>query len=146
MTPVGGTAVSNQPVFQWTGVEGARRYGLQVDDDTTFSTADFLEDVTTTSTGYTSQETYEADTNMYWRVCPLDERLQQLTCSAVASFNRKLPAPVPSPTNISVSDGLPTWAWAPWSARSATSSTSSCRTASARRSRTTTPRPPIRSR
>jgi hypothetical protein len=50
---------------------------------------------------------------MYWRVCPLDERLQQLTCSAVASFNRKLPAPVPSPTNISVSDGLPTWAWAP---------------------------------
>jgi hypothetical protein len=113
MTPVGGTAVSNQPVFQWTGVEGARRYRLQVDDDTTFSTADFLEDVTTTSTGYTSQETYEADTNMYWRVCPLDERLQQLTCSAVASFNRKLPAPVPSPTNISVSDGLPTWAWAP---------------------------------
>ena len=111
--PVGGAAVSNQPVFQWTGVEGARRYRLQVDDDTTFSTADFLEDVTTTSTGYTSQGTYEADTNMYWRVCPIDERLQQLTCSAIASFNRKLPAPVPSPTNISVSDGLPTWAWAP---------------------------------
>ena len=112
MSPVGGAIVTNQPVFQWTGVEGARRYHLQVDDDTTFSTADFLEDVITTSAP-TSQATYEADTNMYWRVCPLDESLQQLTCTAVASFNRKLPAPLPSPTNISVSDGLPTWAWAP---------------------------------
>ena len=51
MSPADGALLTSQPVFQWSQVEGARRYRFQVAQEPTF--ANPLEDVTTAATSYT---------------------------------------------------------------------------------------------
>jgi hypothetical protein len=111
IAPGMGAQVDLQPMFRWTGVEGARRYRLQVATDPTFGTP--LDDVLTDSTAYTSNNSYPADTTLYWRVRADDENLIGLTWSNTGSFQRRLPAPVPDAGNPVQGEGIPLWTWAP---------------------------------
>jgi hypothetical protein len=109
MSPADGALLTDQPVFRWTSVEGARRYRFQVAQEPTFAAP--LEDVATASTSYTPFTTHPADTTLYWRVRADDENLIGLTWSAVRTFQRRLAAPVPNPNNVTISDFTPAWAW-----------------------------------
>ena len=109
--PAAAAAVDLQPTFRWNPVEGARRYRLQVAADPTFGT--LLDDVLTNATAYTSNTSYPSDTLLYWRVRADDENLIGLTWSATGSFQRKLPAPVPSATNPTSGESIPLWTWSP---------------------------------
>ena len=97
--------MTEQPVFRWTSVEGARRYRFQVAQEPTF--AALLEDVTTASTSYTPFTTHPADTTLYWRVRADDENLIGLTWSSVRHFQRRLPTPVPASDNATSGDFTP---------------------------------------
>jgi hypothetical protein len=107
--PVNGADVPEQPTFQWTPAEAARRYRVQVSQDPTFGNP--IDDVVTNSTAYTSDSTYPADTLLYWRVRADDENLVGLTWSAIGTFRRRLPVPVLSPSNPLAGDFIPTWTW-----------------------------------
>ncbi|MDX6484458.1 MAG: large repetitive protein, partial [Gaiellaceae bacterium] len=96
MEPVGGVDVTTQPTFRWTPTDGAQKYRIQVSADPQFG--ELLNDVTTSSTAYTSSTPYPVDTVLYWRVRA--EQLQvlkgsrvDLRWSDVGSFRRRLPAP-----------------------------------------------------
>jgi hypothetical protein len=101
----------DQPTFQWSPVEGARRYHFQVASDPSFS--NLLDDVLTDATSYSSNVTYPADTVLYWRVRADDENLVGLTWSPFGMFQKKLEAPTPSTSNPASGDMLPVWAWSP---------------------------------
>jgi hypothetical protein len=109
MSPADGALLTEQPVFRWTPVEGARRYRFQVAQEPTFAAP--IEDVTTASTSYTPFTTHPADTTLYWRVRADDENLIGLTWSATRTFQRRLATPVPSPNNVTISDFTPAWSW-----------------------------------
>jgi hypothetical protein len=109
MSPADGALLTAQPVFRWTGVEGARRYRIQVAQEPTF--AGPLEDVITAATSYTPFTTHPADTTLYWRVRADDENLIGLNWSAVRTFQRRLPTPVPSSNNATSGDFTPVWTW-----------------------------------
>ncbi len=109
LSPADGALMTEQPVFRWTSVEGARRYRFQVAQEPTF--AALLEDVTTASTSYTPFTTHPADTNLYWRVRADDENLIGLTWSPVRQFQRRLPTPVPASDNATSGDFTPVWMW-----------------------------------
>ena len=120
LAPVDGTVFARTPAFQWTPVDAARRYRLQVSQDPTFSAPFVLEDVLTDSTAYTAAETYPADTNLYWRVRADAESSDVsagvgLTWSRVGVFRKTLAAPaVPragDPGNPTSGDAVPTWEW-----------------------------------
>jgi hypothetical protein len=113
LSPANGQVFSGPVRFNWTPAEGARRYRLQVSQDPSFSS--FEEDLTlgTDSTAYTSSLTYKADTALYWRVRAEDENLVGLNWSAVRTFRKTLPAPVPSASNPTSGDAVPSWSWAP---------------------------------
>jgi hypothetical protein len=111
--PGAAAAVELQPTFRWTPVEGARRYRIQVSEDSTFGASSLVDDVVTDATAYTSNTSYPADTLLYWRVRADDENLIGLTWSATNTFQRKLPAPVPSSTNPASGETIPLWTWAP---------------------------------
>jgi hypothetical protein len=111
ISPLPGAAVGGQPTFRWSLAEGARRYRIQVAQDPSFGNP--IEDVVTASTEYTSTTTHPADTVLYWRVRADDENLVGLTWSAMGTFQKRLPAPVPSPGNPSGGDFIPTWQWEP---------------------------------
>jgi hypothetical protein len=111
LAPATGSDVLDQPTFQWTVVDGARRYRFQVAQDPTF--ANPIDDVTTNSTAYTSETTYPADTTLYWRVRADDENLVGLTWSSPGTFRRRLAVPVLSPANPTAGDFVPTWSWEP---------------------------------
>jgi hypothetical protein len=84
---------------------------VQVAQDPSFGSP--IDDVLTTSTAYTSNTTYPADTVLYWRVRADDENLIGLTWSGTGTFQRRLPVPVPSGSNAASGDFLPTWLWNP---------------------------------
>jgi hypothetical protein len=111
LAPASGADTVGSTNFQWTAVEGARRYRIQVAQDPTFG--DPIDDVVTNSTAYTSDTSYPADTALYWRVRADDENLIGLTWSSTGSFRRRHPAPRPRPDNATAGDFLPTWAWDP---------------------------------
>jgi hypothetical protein len=111
LAPAEASTISGQPTFQWSSVEAARNYRLQVAQDPSFGTT--LEDTVTDSTSYTPTQTYPADTVLYWRVRANDENQVGLTWSSTGTFRRSLPAPAPSPTNPTSGDQVPTWTWAP---------------------------------
>jgi hypothetical protein len=111
LAPGNGAVVEDQPTFRWTLAEGARRYRLQVAQDASF--ANPIEDVSTSSTEYTSTTTHPADTVLYWRVRADDENLVGLTWSATGTFQKRLPTPVPSAGNPTSGDFIPTWQWEP---------------------------------
>jgi hypothetical protein len=110
--PADGTVFSGPARFHWSPAEGARRYRLQVSKDPTFVDANLVENVLTDSTAYTAEETYEADTELYWRVRADDETGNGLTWSATRVVRKSLPAPVPDPLNPIIGDLIPTWKWA----------------------------------
>jgi hypothetical protein len=109
--PAGGQVFPDQPTFQWSPADGARKYRLQISADPTFS--NLLDDVTVDSTSYSSNSTYPANTVLYWRVRADDENLNGLTWSATGTFQKTLAAPVPSSSNPTSGDMLPVWAWSP---------------------------------
>jgi hypothetical protein len=109
LSPAHGAVMTEQPVFRWTPVEGARRYRFQVAQEPTFGA--LIEDVTTASTSYTPFTTHPADTTLYWRVRADDENLIGLTWSATRQFQRSLPAPVPASDNATSGDFTPAWMW-----------------------------------
>ena len=101
----------DQPRFQWTATEGARRYHVQVASDPSFS--NLLDDIVTDSTAYSSNTTYPANTVLYWRVRADDENKFGLTWSAVGTFQKTLTKPTPSPSNATSGGMLPVWSWSP---------------------------------
>jgi hypothetical protein len=107
--PADGALLTQQPVFRWTQVEGARRYRFQVAQEPTFAAP--IEDVTTAATSYTPFATHPADTTLYWRVRADDENLIGLNWSSVRTFQRKLPTPTPSAGNATSGDFTPAWSW-----------------------------------
>jgi large repetitive protein len=107
--PADGALLGDQPVFRWTSVEGARKYRFQIAQEPTFAAP--IEDVSTAATSYTPFTTHPADTTLYWRVRADDENLIGLTWSTTRTFQRKLPAAVPDPTNVTISDFTPDWRW-----------------------------------
>jgi hypothetical protein len=111
VAPAEASTVTGQPTFQWSTVEAARNYRIQVSQDPSFGAT--LEDTTTDATTYTPTTTYPADTVLYWRVRANDENQVGLSWSATGTFRRTLPAPVPSPLNPTSGDQIPTWTWAP---------------------------------
>jgi hypothetical protein len=48
---------------------------------------------------------------LYWRVRADDENLIGLTWSLTGTFQKRLPAPAPSPSNPTRGDFVPTWTW-----------------------------------
>ena len=118
LAPAAGADVATHPVFEWTPVEGARRYFLQVSQDPTFRTV--LENnngipagIATDATSYTPKTTYPADTTLYWRVRGEDDRREPFVWSATGTFQRRLPAAVPGPGNPTTGDFVPTIRWSP---------------------------------
>jgi hypothetical protein len=107
--PAAGTVFAGAVRFQWTPAVGARRYRLEVSQDSNFSTIN--EAVSTDSTSYTSSVTYPADVNLHWRVRAEDENLIGLNWSTVGTFRKTLPAPVLSAGNPTSGDAVPTWEW-----------------------------------
>jgi hypothetical protein len=109
ISPADGALLTEQPVFRWNTVEGARRYRFQVAQEPTFASP--IEDVSTAATSYTPFTTHPADTTLYWRVRADDENLIGLTWSTTRTFQRKLPTPTPDPANATIGDFTPAWAW-----------------------------------
>jgi hypothetical protein len=113
--PVGLTAVDTPATtFQWDGVEGARRYRVQVDNDASFISP--LDDILTDSTSYTSNTTYPSATTLYWRVRADAENGSNfvgLTWSASGTFTKQLPTPVFDPDNPSSGAQIPAFSWSP---------------------------------
>jgi hypothetical protein len=109
LSPADGSLLTDQPVFRWTPVEGARRYRFQVGQEPTFAAP--LEDFVTASTSYTPFTTHPADTTLYWRVRADDENQIGLTWSAVRTFQRKLPTPTLAGDNLTAGDFTPAWTW-----------------------------------
>jgi hypothetical protein len=99
---------SIQPVFCWTPVQGARRYRVQVSQDTSFGT--MLDDIVTDSICYSSSTSYPADVQLYWRVRAEDENAVGLTWSATGKFEQSLPSPRSNP-RPATGDSIPTWGW-----------------------------------
>jgi len=108
-SPADGALLTDQPVFRWSPVEGARRYRFQIAQEPTF--ANPIEDVTTASTSYTPFTVHPADTTLYWRVRADDENLIGLTWSSVRTFQRRLPTPVIPPGNPTIGDFTPLFSW-----------------------------------
>ena len=107
--PSSGSIILGQPTFRWTLALGARRYRLQIAQDPSFGNP--IDDILTDATSHTSNTTYPADTALYWRVRADDENLIGLTWSETGTFQKRLPAPVPSPANPTSGDFIPTWTW-----------------------------------
>lgn len=111
LSPAPGTNISTQPTFQWTGAENARSYTLQVSADPTFGNP--IDNVVTDATAYTSDSTYPADKQLYWRVRANDWIGQGLNWSQTYTFVRSLPAPVLAPSNEAAGENIPVLDWAP---------------------------------
>ncbi len=111
VAPAAEADVASQPTFRWTTSEGARKYQLQVSQDPTFG--DPIDDVTTSSTAYTSSTTYPADTRLHWRVGGIDENGVRLDWSSTGTFLRRLPLSAPAPGNPTGGDSIPALGWLP---------------------------------
>jgi hypothetical protein len=110
LAPADGTTFTGQPTFRWDSTVGARRYYIQIDDETTFSFP-YLDDQRTASTAYTSLKTYQSARTYYWRVAPEDENNKGLTWSATRSFQISLPAPVMDTADFGTAEAPPVISW-----------------------------------
>jgi hypothetical protein len=110
ISPQLGADVATQPVFRWTGAEGARQYRIQIADDPTFGTP--IADVLTNATAYTSTSALPPDSLLYWRVRANDENKVGLTWSATGTFRRRLPTPAVS-QNPFGGEEIPVLSWEP---------------------------------
>jgi hypothetical protein len=111
LAPAEGASFARQPTFQWSSVFGAKRYHLQVDDETSFSSP--IDDLRTSATTYTSLKSFNSAQTFYWRVAPEDENNTALTWSATGSFQVDLPAPVMNTADLGTGDFLPVVSWQP---------------------------------
>jgi len=110
--PTNGQVVTTQPTFQWSPVEGALRYRLEVSQDPSFGTLVGNAAVTTDETAYTSDTTYPADTTLYWRVRAEDARQIGLAWSATHTFQKTNAAPTFLTVSNSTSGSrIPAWQW-----------------------------------
>ena len=109
--PAAGAVLADQPVFRWTAAQHARRYYLQVARDASFG--DLVDEEVTSATSYSSNETYPADTVLYWRVRAEDEENRGLTWSETRTFQKTLTTPVLAPGNPTSGDFIPTTQWTP---------------------------------
>jgi hypothetical protein len=107
---IGSQLAAIQPEFQWTPVQGALNYRLQVSTDPTFGT--LLTNAVTGSTGYVSTTTYPAQSTLYWRVQANDAQDRALTWSSTGTFKQVLPVPHPVAGTTS-GDVIPTLRWTP---------------------------------
>jgi hypothetical protein len=111
--PDDAASLGDQPTFHWTLAEGARRYRLQIAKDANFGSVDVIDDVITASTAYSTDETYPADTVLYWRVQAQDENATGLTWSTPRTFEKTLEVPTVDPDNPTSGDLIPTFTWSP---------------------------------
>lgn len=119
LTPSIGATITSQPNFQWTPVEGAYYYHLQVASDPEFG--NILEEVGTNTvdaieeSSYSSNTTYPADQELYWRVQAVDRAGTGLAWSDTGTFTKTLPVPsfsgITAPYNATSSDVIPMWEW-----------------------------------
>jgi hypothetical protein len=112
VAPDNATSFAGPPTFTWDWVPGARNYRLQVASEPTF--ANPLDDITTASTEYTAQKTYDAAKTLYWRVQAKDENNNGLTWSETRTFEIDLPKPTLDPATPTLGDAsLPVLRWFP---------------------------------
>lgn len=107
--PDDGASIPSQPVFRWSSAEGAKDYRIQVARDSEFR--DLVDNVVTASTAYAPATTYPVDAQLYWRVRARDVENIELSWSAVRSFRRTLPTPIPDPGNPTAGSTIPVLAW-----------------------------------
>lgn len=107
--PDDGASIPSQPVFRWGSAEGAQDYRIQVARDTEFK--DLVDNVVTASTAYAPATTYPVDAQLYWRVRARDVNNIELSWSAVRSFRRTLPTPVPDAGNPTTGSNIPVLSW-----------------------------------
>lgn len=111
LSPTNGAQLAAiQPTFQWTPVQGALDYRLEVSTDPSFGS--LLTNVVTGSTGYVSTTTYPAQSTLYWRVQANDGDGTSLTWSSSGTFTQVLPTPQPH-ADSSSGDVIPTLSWGP---------------------------------
>jgi hypothetical protein len=84
-----------------------------VSTDENFGSVDVIDDIKTASTAYSTDETYPADTVLYWRVQAQNENQTGLTWSTPQTFEKTLAAPTADPSNPTAGDLIPTFAWDP---------------------------------
>jgi hypothetical protein len=118
IAPADNASVSTWPVFQWSPVEGAYDYHLEVATDSNFSNLVTGGDVTVDETSYTPSSTYPAGRALYWRVQAEAAHGSQpmigLAWSSTGHFTKTLGVPTfTSITNATSSDGIPVWTWNP---------------------------------
>lgn len=111
ITPSDGADIAQPTVFRWTSAQGADDYQLQVASDPSFG--DPIDDVTTAATSYTSEDTYPADTVLYWRVRANDAAGVGLTWSEVRTFRRRLAIPTLPSGNPKRGSTIPVLRWNP---------------------------------
>jgi hypothetical protein len=116
--PSDNATISTWPVFQWTPVDGALIYHIQVATDQNFS--NLVDNTTVDETSYTAASTYPANQKLYWRVQAEAKNSSQpvgLAWSAVGHFTKTLPVPsFTTPTvftNAVTGDAIPVWQWNP---------------------------------
>jgi len=107
--PADGASLTAQPVFQWSPVEGALRYHLQVSKEKDFGKT--IDDIVTDSVSWTSNTSYPPDVALYWRVRAEDTNGVGLTWST-QMFKYHLARPTTS-AKLGKGDELPTWTWKP---------------------------------
>jgi hypothetical protein len=110
LAPANGASFAGQPTFEWASIFGARRYHVQVDDETTFSSP-LVDDQRTASTAFTSLKTYQSARTYYWRVASEDENSKGLTWSEAGSFQIALPVPVMDTADFGTGEAPPVISW-----------------------------------
>jgi hypothetical protein len=115
LTPVDTSTVDTQPTFQWTPVEGAHTYHLQVATDSQFGT--MVENVVVAESSYTSNTTFPSGP-LYWRVQAFDVDDTTVTggqsWSPTGTFTKSLPMPdFTGITNPTSGEQIPIWQWNP---------------------------------
>jgi hypothetical protein len=129
ISPAGQAIVPTQPDFQWSPVEGAYYYHLEVSTAAQFTCDQqtpgptCLENVGKSSvnalaeSSYSSNTTYPAGQTLYWRVQAVDRAGTGLAWSDTGQFTKTLPAPtfsgITAPFNPTTSDSIPVWKWNP---------------------------------
>ena len=112
VAPQDGTVLAaSQPEFQWTPVDGALDYTLEVSTDPNFGT--LLDNVVTGSTAYVSTTTYPAQSTLYWRVQANDVNTNALAWSSTGTFKQVLPTPQQLAQQATAGDLIPAWSWGP---------------------------------
>lgn len=88
------TSSFNKVKLEWTAVEGANRYFVEVDRSSTFTQDNFKYIVNTNS--ILLEDVLDANKNYRWRVTPYNEAFTCVPTSPVARFKTSLSTSVPS--------------------------------------------------